>query len=461
MRDKRPLALVSSVSNESERKQLGSCSFSEEGAKRVASQNASTLDGTRKYTSTVITTVSTCLTEAQKRASDLLTTTLSTAVGYFARPLSTVWMLPQHAPLNLDHLIARQLSEILLLGQRYDVAIEDQRRAFWDDYTSQLLLTYRKGFTPINAESSDAEKRCCLESDVKELAPENRDVVGDFATRHYAAECSGTTQRDSQVSPSASELPFLRRALCEDETGHLISDLGWGCMIRVTQMALCRCLITLRLGRHWRRPSLSARSTVEDNREIFASTSLASVTTEASGLQKALPVNDSSLRRFLTILGYCSDTPDAPLSIHNVALSASTIFGRAAGHWLGPTTCAQTVAHLMSSFSDRFPDVIPIVFPDGLSIHSTVRGLWQTTPQAPVAAQSGISNDESPSVAESKTSTQQSPRHNQSVAALMILCVRLGSEYFNADKYAAPLSRCFELPQFQGIAGITHFRLKF
>eukprot|EP00446_Apocalathium_sp_SHHI-4_P018606 CAMPEP_0177285056 /NCGR_PEP_ID=MMETSP0367-20130122/72863_1 /TAXON_ID=447022 ORGANISM="Scrippsiella hangoei-like, Strain SHHI-4" /NCGR_SAMPLE_ID=MMETSP0367 /ASSEMBLY_ACC=CAM_ASM_000362 /LENGTH=309 /DNA_ID=CAMNT_0018742165 /DNA_START=1 /DNA_END=931 /DNA_ORIENTATION=- len=79
--------------------------------------------------------------------------------------------------------------QVALLSVEYDTADETQREQFLEDFRSRIQLTYRSGLsTPLSLEGG------------KEIT----------------------------------------------------SDSGWGCMLRVTQMMLAQCFVSLTLGRAWR-----------------------------------------------------------------------------------------------------------------------------------------------------------------------------------------------------------------
>lgn len=541
----------------------------------------------RRCTSAALT-MSSCIGEAQKRASDLLVSTLSTAVGYLARPLSTIFMLSQRNALNLDSLIARGNSTVVVLGQHYSVDLAEERRAFWADFCSQIVFTYRKDFWPITTPrethlfasgirksldpnvvgSPDNNQNSTSSALSTQLDRDSNQARVTWGKEHRLCNVSSVTQErhNFPVSPTppvdgvtrcpaashtaavrvSQELPFLRRTLCEDPQGRIVSDVGWGCMIRVTQMAVCRSLVTRRLGRTWRRVSLRrplcndfggikctisgshddvTSNDVQDKVEhsihrhgnsegsLYNLNSAPSKRPVEGCVQERYVVdgcdrktNDclaetsdppyhtfdsgNSTEKLARIIQYFADTPTAPLSIHSFAEYAALSFGSAVGQWLGPTTCAQTAACLMRRFSNEFLDVIPVVFPDGLIIHSTIRDVWkansrgvkreqacriedvtlvkQTVSQCKAAsvtdlerqstdADGGVHEnvgvDNSVSNISMSATSGDSSLYRTEVAVLMIVCMRLGSQCFNAEKYAAPLSRCFELAQFQGIAG--------
>ncbi|XP_077246602.1 cysteine protease ATG4-like [Tasmannia lanceolata] len=152
--------------------------------------------------------------------------------------------------------VSSSTSEIWLLGVCYKVSPEESSSdailgnglvAFFQDFSSRIRLTYRKGFEPIG---------------------------------------------DSKIT----------------------SDVNWGCMLRSSQMLVAQAMLFHRLGRSWRKP-----------------------------LQKPFG------QEYVEILHLFGDTEESAFSIHNL-LKAGTVYGLAAGSWVGPyATCRswETLARAM------------------------------------------------------------------------------------------------------------------
>lgn len=138
--------------------------------------------------------------------------------------------------------ISNTTSDIWLLGVCYEISQDGSNgdavttnglAAFTHDFSSRILMTYRKGF----------------------------DAIGD---------------------------------------SKLTSDVGWGCMLRSSQMLVAQALLFHRLGRSWRKP-----------------------------FQKPLD------QEYVGILHLFGDSEASPFSIHNL-IEAGKVYSLAAGSWVGP-----------------------------------------------------------------------------------------------------------------------------
>ena len=95
---------------------------------------------------------------------------------------------------------------------------------------------------------------------------------------------------------------------------NLISDQGWGCAIRSTQMLVAQSLSSIRLGREFR-------------------------------LSSATQLQTEVLRN--TVWEF-ADAPDAQLSIHRIVRFGSERLGMTPGTWFGPSSAAVSIANLWS-----------------------------------------------------------------------------------------------------------------
>ncbi|OMP07953.1 Peptidase C54 [Corchorus olitorius] len=99
---------------------------------------------------------------------------------------------------------------------------------------------------------------------------------------------------------SSRILMTYRKGFDAIEDTKITSDLGWGCMLRSSQMLVAQALLFHRLGRSWRKP-----------------------------LQKPFD------QAYIEILHQFGDSKDTAFSIHSL-LQAGKIYGLAAGSWVGP-----------------------------------------------------------------------------------------------------------------------------
>ncbi|KAG2683921.1 hypothetical protein I3843_10G055800 [Carya illinoinensis] len=118
---------------------------------------------------------------------------------------------------------------------------------------------------------------------------------------------------DSSNGLAAFEQDFSSRILMTYRKGFnaigdskYTSDVGWGCMLRSSQMLVAQVLLFHRLGRSWRKP-----------------------------LQKSLD------REYIEILHFFGDSEASPFSINNL-LQAGNAYDLAAGSWVGPYAMCRT-----------------------------------------------------------------------------------------------------------------------
>lgn len=166
------------------------------------------------------------------------------------------------------------MRQVVCLGITYDCSEEAAREQFLEDFRSRVLLTYRSGL-----ESEPFEGHV--------IRPGVEASSGTGARWHH-----GLRFRPARASNS-----FGR---------------GWGCMLRVTQMMLAQCFVTLTLGREWRFQE-------EDLKE--GST-------------------------YLRVASCFLDTPEALFSLHRMVEMGQRILGKEPSTWFGPTSAAQAVGHL-------------------------------------------------------------------------------------------------------------------
>ncbi|CAN1253555.1 Cysteine protease ATG4a [Linum perenne] len=166
-------------------------------------------------------------------------------------------------------------SDIWLLGRCYKIATDgcpadaatiNTLAEFTEDFSSRVLITYRKGFVAIG---------------------------------------------DSKFT----------------------SDVGWGCMVRSSQMLIAQALLCHQFGRSWRRPL-------------------------------AKPVEQD----YINILHLFGDSKASAFSIHNLLLAGKS-YGLAAGSWVGPyAMCRSWEALVHSKKEETIPEYRP--FPMALYVVS-------------------------------------------------------------------------------------------
>eukprot|EP00401_Gymnodinium_catenatum_P077876 CAMPEP_0117507166 /NCGR_PEP_ID=MMETSP0784-20121206/26287_1 /TAXON_ID=39447 /ORGANISM="" /LENGTH=342 /DNA_ID=CAMNT_0005302669 /DNA_START=137 /DNA_END=1165 /DNA_ORIENTATION=+ len=177
-------------------------------------------------------------------------------------------------------------------------------------------------------------------------------------------------------------------------TGSTItSDAGWGCMLRTMQMMLAQCFVSILLGREWR---------FDESRDL----------------------QHGSV--YLEIISCFLDTPKAPLSLHRFVAAGQQLLGKETSSWFGPTSAAQTAGHLFleaSASDDAASGFIQrlgcVVFDDGAIFKDEVLDRFD---------------------------------RNGDHAIILLICRRLGRDYFNVDEYREGVEACFRLPEFQGLA---------
>ncbi len=118
-----------------------------------------------------------------------------------------------------------------------------------------------------------------------------------------------------------------RKDFEEFKNSRLVTDTGWGCMIRSGQMILANALICQKLGRHWRwRTRTRQVLTVDDVEEELMH------------------------RKIIRMFGDTNDEAVSPLSIHQIMAVAQEAFGKNPGSWFGPSTTAHLLQKAVSKF---------------------------------------------------------------------------------------------------------------
>jgi cysteine protease ATG4 len=219
----------------------------------------------------------------------------------------------------------------------------------------------------------------------------------------------------------------------------IVTDMGWGCMLRSGQMILAQALTKHHLGREW------------PNK----------------------PENIGVLRELLRWFGD-SPSPNSPYSIHSIARTGLLAFGKKIGDWFEPTTISEALRLLVQQHSPG--GLRMYVAKDGIiykrdvyhlcTVQSADGPAQESCKEEPGNEQSddeighfyhiGCSPSEpAPSRIESESETQQGDfdTHEQSWHPVMILVpVRLGIQCLN-PVYIPSLKTFLSFPQSLGIIG--------
>ncbi|KAJ2925397.1 hypothetical protein H1R20_g11678, partial [Candolleomyces eurysporus] len=194
-----------------------------------------------------------------------------------------------------------------------------------------------------------------------------------------------------------TKIPSTKPRWKSGETG-LSSDSGLGCMIRTGQSLLANALIHVQLGRDWRKPSH--------------------------------PVLTSRYATYVQILTWFLDTPEAPFSIHRMALAGKEL-GVPVGQWFGPSVAAGALKMLV----DDYP-----LAGIGIAIAAGHGVVYQTD----VYAASHASPLE--------TGSNKSPRTWGDRPVLVLIDTKLGSWNVSIRPICDTLKALFTFPQSVGIA---------
>ena len=123
------------------------------------------------------------------------------------------------------------------------------------------------------------------------------------------------------------------------------SDVGWGCMLRVGQMALGQTVLRMFLGPDWTLPPSAVEALLADD----SSGSEGASSPAPSALLQAPPERPPLPDMYYEILRWFADTPDpsVPYSIHNIS-SLGCRLGVNIGDWFAPTTIGNCLQYLVN-----------------------------------------------------------------------------------------------------------------
>ncbi|KAJ7636027.1 hypothetical protein DFH06DRAFT_657448 [Mycena polygramma] len=230
------------------------------------------------------------------------------------------------------------------------------------------------------------------------------------------------------------------------------SDAGWGCMLRTGQSLLANALLTVHVGRDWRRPpaspasrspsaffpsspNASPKSTHRRKRSVPSAPPFSPTTTFNSSSSASQDDHTRSRARhaaYVRLLTWFLDTPapEAPFSVHRMALAGKDL-GTEVGMWFGPSIAAGAIKALVQAFPACGLGVS--VATDGVLYQSSVFEASHTSP---------------PSDPESETASLSWGDR----PVLLLLGLRLGLDGVNPI-YHDTVKQLYTFPQSVGIAG--------
>lgn len=136
--------------------------------------------------------------------------------------------------------------------------------------------------------------------------------LDDFETRIWMTYRSSFPPIPRSQDPNAtSAMTFTVRLRSLADREGFSSDTGWGCMIRSGQSLLANALVTLQMGREWRR----TKSSVKEDSKVVA---------------------------------LFADSPEAPFSIHKFVEHGASACGKHPGQWFGPSATASCIKSVLS-----------------------------------------------------------------------------------------------------------------
>lgn len=143
----------------------------------------------------------------------------------------------------------------------------------------------------------------------------------------------------SHDGPSSVSISRFFRGSGIDLNG-FTSDVGWGCMIRTSQSLLANCIITLQLGRDWRRPQLPKQNQKPK-------TTASHYMLDATNISSKNEADTGRLdRREAEITSMFADHPDCLFSVHNFVKHGEASCGKKPGQWFGPSAAASSIKAL-------------------------------------------------------------------------------------------------------------------
>ncbi|KAJ7918714.1 hypothetical protein B0H13DRAFT_1991420 [Mycena leptocephala] len=228
------------------------------------------------------------------------------------------------------------------------------------------------------------------------------------------------------------------------------SDAGWGCMLRTGQSLLANALLTVHVGRDWRRPPgppasrspssffpPSPNSSPKNTHRRKNSVPSSPTTTPPFSPTTTFNSEDHTRSRarhaaYVRLLTWFLDTPapEAPFSVHHMALAGKDL-GTEVGMWFGPSIAAGAIKALVQTFPACGLGVS--VATDGVLYQTSIFEASHTSPTSePDSETESLSWGDRP--------------------VLLLLGLRLGLDGVNPIYYDT-IKQLYTFPQSVGIAG--------
>ncbi|KAG6901665.1 hypothetical protein C0995_009446 [Termitomyces sp. Mi166 len=223
---------------------------------------------------------------------------------------------PSLAPSSSTKSLRSSVSSTSDQGSHAKPGVVQWPPVFYADFTSRVWLTYRSHFTPIRDVRLGDLDPIGLDcgSLVSVSASGSKTNANTRERKDKEKERGGDKDKDREEGSSSPVIGRRPWAWASGAGGSVekgwTSDAGWGCMLRTGQSLLANALIHLHLGRDWRRPPH--------------------------------PIPTADYATYVQILTWFLDTPEAPFSVHRMALAGKEL-GKDVGQWFGPSTAAGAI----------------------------------------------------------------------------------------------------------------------
>ncbi|KAM4575355.1 cysteine protease ATG4C isoform 2-T2 [Fundulus diaphanus] len=242
----------------------------------------------------------------------------------------------------------------------------------------------------------------------------------------------------------------------------LISDCGWGCMLRAGQMMLAQALVLHFLGRDWTWPeALTLRPLDAETRTTTAAKRLvASLEASLQGAPKTSSIGpslgpqaqtlgsaeeaDAHLKETYhrNLVSWFGDVSLAPLGLHRLVRLGLTM-GKQAGDWYGPAVVAHILKKAVKEATDPGLAGITAYVSQDCTVYSVD---VVECHKVPSSKETSDETPESPSVAQT-SQPSSAPTLPEDRAVIILIPVRLGGErtnpeYFDFAKSILSLEYC-------------------